>query len=90
MKGSVQPLWWLSVVCLLCSVALAAKKSTLRDLPVGTAASAEYGAFVKLTRSQPTADQRQAVENLFGQLKERHITIKPSLCKLLPWLMGNG
>ena len=83
MRDSVRPLWWLSVVCLLCSVALAAKKGTVRGLPVGTTASAEYGAFVKLARCAPSADQRQAVESLFGQLKERRITIKPSLCKLL-------
>ena len=83
MKGSVQPLWWFSVVCLPCSVALAAKKETVRDLPVDTTACAEYGAFLKLARFAPSVDQKKAVESLFGQLREQHITIRPSLCKVL-------
>ena len=83
MKGPVQSLWWLPVVCLLCSVALAARKETVRGEPVGTGASCEYDAFLKLASFSPSADQKKALESLFGQLKERHITIKPTLYKLL-------
>ena len=83
MKGSVQPVWWYSVVCLLCSVALAAKKETGRGVPAGAAASSEYDAALKVFRFMPSAEQKKAVESLFGQLKECHIIIKPSLYKLL-------
>ena len=83
MKGSVQPLWWISVVYLLCSMAEAAKKVPVRGLPVGTTASAEYGAFLKQARFAPSVHQQNTVENLFVQLQERRITIKPSLYKLL-------
>ena len=83
MKGSVQPLWWLSVVCLLCSGALAAKKETVRGLCVGATAFSEYDSFLKQARFVPSAAHQKAVENLFGQLKEHRITAKPSLYKLL-------
>ena len=61
MKNSVQPLWWLSVVGLFCSVALAAKKGTVRGLPVSTNASSEYGAFLRVVWFAPLANQKKAV-----------------------------
>ena len=83
MKGSIQPLWWFSIACLLGSVALAAKKSAECSWPAGTAASSGYAAFLKEARFALSMDQQKTVESLFGQLQERNITIKPSLCKLL-------
>ena len=83
MKGSVRPLWWLPVACLLCSVALAAKKSAECSLRFGTDSSSEYAAALKVLRFVPSEEQKTAVESLFGQLKERHITIKPTLYNLL-------
>ena len=83
MKAAVQPLWWFSVVCLLCSVALAAKKDPVHDLPVGTSVSSESAACLENLRFVPSVEQKKAVESLFSQLEERHITIKPSLYKLL-------
>ena len=82
MKGSVLPLWGFSF-CLFCSVALAAKKAPVRELSVGTATSSECAACLGLLRFAPSVNQNKAVESLFSQLKERHITIKPSLYKFL-------
>ena len=83
MKGSVQPVRLFSVVCLLCSVVLAAKKEPVRGMPAGAAASREYNAALKVFRFVPSLEQKKTVESLFGQLKERHILIKPTLYKLL-------
>ena len=83
MKCFAQPLWWLSVVCLVCSVALAAKKETVQGLSFGATAFSEYDAFLKQARFALSAAQKKAVEDLFGQLKKNCITVKPSLCKLL-------
>ena len=83
MKISVQPLWWFSVVCLIGSVALAAKKDTVRGFPDATTTSSECTACFKVLRFVPSENQQKAVDSLFGQLKEHHITIKPSLYKLL-------
>ena len=49
----------------------------------GTDSSSEYAAALKVLRFVPSEDQKTAVESLFGQLKERHITIKPTLYNLL-------
>ena len=67
----------------LCSVVMAAKKNVERSLPVATTISSEYGAFLQLARFTPSAEQQRAVERLFAQIQERHITIKPTLYKIL-------
>ena len=75
--------WFLGLLLSqFCSVVSAAKKNVGHSASVATTASSEYGAFLKLVRA-PSAQQQKAVESLFLRLKERHITIKPSLCKLL-------
>ena len=82
MNGSVLPLWGFSF-CLLCSVAMAAKKAPVRELSFGTATSSECAACLEILRFAPSVDQNKAVESLFSQLKERHIAIKLSLYKFL-------
>ena len=59
MKGSVLPLWGFSF-CLLCSVALAAKKAPVGQLSVGTATSSESAACLELFRFTPSVDQNRA------------------------------
>ena len=79
------PCGWFWVLLLLqfCPAVMAAKKSVEHSLPVVTTTSCEYGAFLELARFALSPEQRRAVDSLFSQFKERHITIKPSLCKLL-------
>ena len=76
---------WFVVLLLsqFCSVVIAAKKNVGHSVSAATTTSSEYGAFLKLARFAPSAEQQKAVESLFLGLKKRHITIKPSLCKLL-------
>ena len=75
--------FWVLLLLQFCPAVMAAEKSVEHSEPVATTTSSEYGAVLKLARFAPSPEQRRAVESLFGQLKERHITIKPSLCKLL-------
>ena len=83
-SGRYKEAGWFLLLLLwqLCPFVLAAQKN-VECLPVGTATSSEYAAFLKQARFTPSSKQQQEVERLFAQLKERHITIKPSLCKLL-------
>ena len=66
-----------------CTAVLAANKGGEYNRPTVAAACSQYGAFLKLARFEPSAEQKRAVESLFAQLRERHITIKPTLYKLL-------
>ena len=76
---------WLFLLLLapFCPVVVAAPKSLACSLPVCTSGSSEYGAFLKLARFAPSEDQKKGIESLFSQLKERHITIKPTFYTLL-------
>ena len=75
----------LLLVSQLCAVVVAAQKETGQSLslPAAMTVSSEYDAFLKRASFVPSAAQHRAVESLFTKLKERHITIKPSLHKLL-------
>ena len=84
-SGRYKVVGWFLLLLLwqLCPVVLAAKQNVERSLSVGATASGEYGAFLKQARFAPSLEQQKEVESLFAQLNERHITIKPSLYKLL-------
>ena len=76
--------WFLALLLSqFCSVVVAAKKSGVHDLSIATSTTSEYDAFLKKARFVPSTQQQKAVESLFFQLKARHITIKPTLCRLL-------